>query len=233
MLSSSLQSYRDAIVSIDWTLNRSHFRFVTVNYDLDYVNVEYHREEFRHHIIRDLKFERQTCALHYSTAGIWKSAEKGVLFKAVANSHGKKLFCAGSNTGQIRLFVYPAHPKMVSLKNFKICYLFLTINFFISLFALPLRSEKLRTYLSLNLVHLTLCFFFQPMFHEITVHSTSISSVLFTSDDQKLITCGENDYCIAQWSVGCNSDTKKNGNNALRRSQSTASQSQRVNNEDE
>lgn len=96
-----------------------------------------------------------------------------------------------------------------------------------------MRSENLRIHFSLNLVQSTLCFFFQPMFHEITVHSTSISSVLFTSDDQKLITCGENDYCIAQWSVRCNSDAKNNDNNALKRSQSIASLSQRGNNEDE
>lgn len=133
-------------------------------------------------------------------------------------------------------FCIPSTPENGKLDKFQdLLFIFVHKLFLFAFLPRPLtvRSEKLRIYYSLNLVQLKPCFFFQPMFHEITVHSTSISSVLFTSDDQKLITCGENDYCIAQWSVGCNSDTRKNNNNALKRSQSIASQSQRENNEDE
>ena len=106
----------DEVTSIDWTVNCSHIRFTTSNYDVQYWMLDRRCEEVRRSIVRDLQFTEQSGTLSYSTAGVWNENEKDLLFTTASRSHNKNLLCTGNNQGSIRLYYYPCDTFGVSIQ---------------------------------------------------------------------------------------------------------------------
>lgn len=113
-----LSGHSSFILHLDWAEDGQYLQSNSGDYELLFWNMSTFKQLLSPSSVRDVIWKSTTCALSFSSCGIWPEGADGTDINACTRSHDNRYLVSADDFGKVNLFNYPCyHPKSASMQH--------------------------------------------------------------------------------------------------------------------